>query len=427
VFDYLPGYNKFRSVTFAIIMIITVMIIGGFVGLEKVISSEWNAKLQKKFFIAIGIAGGFALLAALLAGIGSYKGAIDARLASYPAWFLESLRADRASLLRTDAFRTLFFVVAFAAVIWFYVKKKLSSLIAFSLFVVLVFVDMFGVGKRYLNSDSFARKSKESGFVTSAADKVILKDKAPSYRVLNLMNPFNDAVTSYHHKSIGGYHGAKMRRYQDLIEKQITPELQSLIADLQSGNYKGNQGQVINMLNTKYFLAGDAANAVIPNAGVNGNAWYVNQVLEAKSADTEMELLGSIDTKSQAVINSSQFDLPTATFDSLSNVTLTEYAPNYLSYDSKARQDGLVVFSEIYYPKGWVATIDGNEVDILRANYVLRALQVPAGDHKIEFKFEPSSYRTGSTLTWIGNILLVLTLLAVLVYYARQLINKEEV
>lgn len=426
VFDYLPGYNKFRSVTFSIIMTITVMIIGGFVGLEKVVASDWNSKLQKKFLIAVGIAGGFALLSALLAGMGSYQGAIDARLASYPAWFLEALRADRASLLRVDAFRTLFFVVAFAVVIWLYVKQKLSVLIASSLFVVLIFIDMFGISKRYLNSDSFTRKSKDSGFVMSEADKAVLKDNDPHYRVLNLMNPFNDAVTSYHHKSIGGYHGAKLGRYQDLIERHISPEMQKLISDLQSGSFEGNKGQVINMLNAKYLLAGATANAVIPNENTNGNAWFVGEVVTVQSADDEISQLGGIDTKYQAVVNSLEFDISTVNLDSLSSIKLTKYTPNYLSYDSKSTKDGLAVFSEIYYPKGWIATIDGVETDIIRANYVLRGLKVPAGEHKIEFRFVPDSYSTGSALTWGGNILLVLTLICAAVYYSRQLVKGEE-
>ncbi|MGL1886573.1 MAG: YfhO family protein, partial [Reichenbachiella sp.] len=408
MFDYLPGYNKFRSVTFAIIMAILAMVIGGFIGLEKLLSSDWNKDLQKKLFIAVGATAGFALLAAVFAGMGSYQGAIDVRLSSYPAWFLEALRADRASLLRVDAFRTLILIVGFVSVIWFKIKGKLSQVLAFSLMAVLVLIDMVGVDKRYLDSDSFKRKSKQTEFSLSEADKVIKNDTDPNYRVLNLINPFNDAVTSYNHKSIGGYHGAKMNRYQDLIERHISPEMQALIADLQSGKFTGNKGQVINMLNAKYFLAGDKANAVIPNQSANGNAWFVGEVVPVSNPDEEIGQLGTIDTKSQAIVNTVEFSDVATIADNTATISLTSYLPNELKYTSSSSNDALAVFSEIYYPKGWKATVDGNKVDILRANYVLRALEIPAGSHEIVFSFEPKSYAIGSMMTWGFNVLLIL-------------------
>ncbi|MBU2914814.1 YfhO family protein [Reichenbachiella agariperforans] len=412
IFDYLPGYNKFRSVTFVIIIAILTMVLSGFMGLEKVLSEEWDQAMQKKFILSVAIAGGFALLAALLAGMGSYRGAIDERLASYPAWYLEALRADRASLLRVDAFRTLFFVIAAAAVIWLSQKQKLSKGLAYGLIIALVLIDMFGVAKRYLNGDSFARKAGKGEWAMSEADKRILQDSDPDYRVLNLMNPFNDAKTSYYHKSIGGYHGAKMRRYQDLVETSLSPELSQVIQDLQAGKFNFEQAQVLNMLNTKYFKAGEEARAVIPNPAANGNAWFVKEVVEVNNADDELMTMMSLDTKTEAVVDMAKFELGTIAYDSAAQVTLTAYAPNRLVYQSSSRADGLAVFSEIYYPVGWSATIDGEEVSILRANYVLRALEVPAGTHEIIFEFKPESYYTGNTITWIFNVLLVLGCLA---------------
>ncbi|SHK51136.1 membrane protein YfhO [Reichenbachiella agariperforans] len=412
VFDYLPGYNKFRSVTFVIIIAILTMVLSGFMGLEKVLSEEWDQAMQKKFILSVAIAGGFALLAALLAGMGSYRGAIDERLASYPAWYLEALRADRASLLRVDAFRTLFFVIAAAAVIWLSQKQKLSKGLAYGLIITLVLIDMFGVAKRYLNGDSFARKAGKGEWAMSEADKRILQDSDPDYRVLNLMNPFNDAKTSYYHKSIGGYHGAKMRRYQDLVETSLSPELSQVIQDLQAGKFNFEQAQVLNMLNTKYFKAGEEARAVIPNPAANGNAWFVKEVVEVNNADDELMTMMSLDTKTEAVVDMAKFELGTIAYDSAAQVTLTAYAPNRLVYQSSSRADGLAVFSEIYYPIGWSATIDGEAVSILRANYVLRALEVPAGTHEIIFEFKPESYYTGNTITWIFNVLLVLGCLA---------------
>ncbi|UXP31061.1 YfhO family protein [Reichenbachiella agarivorans] len=419
VFDYLPGYNKFRSVTFVIIIAVFSMILSGFVGLEKVLSSTWDKTLQKKFMIAIGIVGGFALLAAVLAGMGSYRGAIDERLASYPAWFLDALRADRASLLRVDAFRSLFFVLAAAAVIWFFAKNKLSKPLAYTLIIALVLIDMFGVDKRYLNGDNFVAATR-SDFIASDADKRILKDTDPNYRVLNLMNPFNDAETSYFHKSVGGYHGAKMRRYQDLIEASISPEIAGVIENLQAGEFDFKDAEVLNMLNTKYLKAGETANAVIPNPAANGNAWFVRDVVEVNNTDDELMAMASIDSKLEAVVNVEEFVLGELGYDSTAQVNLTSYAPNKLTYQSNSDQSGLVVFSEIYYPKGWSATIDGQASEILRANYVLRALKVPSGSHEIVFEFRPQSYYTGNTVTWIFNVILVLSCVAYVVVSVRR-------
>ncbi|MCV9385708.1 YfhO family protein [Reichenbachiella ulvae] len=416
IFDYLPGYNKFRSVTFVIIIAIVAMIISGFSGLEKLLSLDWNKETQKKFFIAMGITGGFALLAALFAGIGSYRGAIDARLASYPDWYLQALREDRASLLRVDAFRSLFFVVATAAVIWFVQLDKLKKSLGMGVIILLILIDMMGVSKRFLNSDSFVRESKADEFVATEADQRILKDQDPDYRVLNLMNPFNDAKTSYFHKSVGGYHGAKMRRYQDLIEREISPEVSEVIAGLQEGKFDFENADVLNMLNTKYFKAGESARAAIANPSANGNAWFVSEIIKVNNANEEIAAISTFDSKEEAVVDVSSFEVSEIVNDSTSKISLTSYAPNELVYQSSSNKAGLAVFSEIYYPEGWKATIDGEEVKILRANYVLRALEVPAGEHKIVFTFAPSSYRIGNTITWVFNVLLILSCLGYVGY-----------
>ena len=416
IFDYLPGYNKFRSVTFAIIIVVLAMILGGFMGLEKLLSSEFNKQTQKKFLIAIGSVAGFALLCVLLAGMGSYRGAIDAQLANYPDWYLNALRADRASLLRMDALRSLIFVLLFVGVVWALIKEKLSKGVAYSLLILFVFIDMFGISKRFINSDTFVRKSRQSEFQLTEADKRILQDKALDYRVMNLLNPFNDAKTSYHHKSIGGYHGAKLGRYQELIERCIAPEQSKVISALQAGSFNFGEIGVLNMLNTKYFIAGSSANAVIPNLTANGNAWFVSDVIEVSSADEEISEVGKIDTKTTAVIDESKFQISDAVPSTEGQITLEAYQPNYLKYTSRNSGDGLAVFSEIYYPKGWTATIDDKEVDILRANYVLRALQVPEGEHVIEFKFAPSAYSIGNTVALISSSLLILLLLGAIGY-----------
>lgn len=423
IFDYLPGYNKFRSVTFAIIIVILAMILGGFMGLEKLLSAEFNKQTQKKFLIAIGSVAGFALLCVLFAGMGSYRGAVDAQLANYPDWYLNALRADRASLLRADALRSLIFVLLFVGVVWALIKEKLSKGIAYSLLILFVFVDMFGIAKRFINADTFVRKSRQSEFRLTEADQRILKDKDPNYRVMNLLNPFNDAKTSYHHKSIGGYHGAKLGRYQELIERAIAPEQSQVISALQNGSFSFGDIGVLNMLNTKYFVAGVSANAVIPNPTANGNAWFVSDVIEVSSADEEIGEVSKIDTKTTAVIDESKFEISGFVPSANGIISLEEYQPNYLTYSSANAGDGLAVFSEIYYPKGWTATIDGQEAEILRVNYVLRALQIPEGEHVIEFKFAPSSYAIGNTVALISSSLLILTLLGAIGY---SFVKKEE-
>ncbi|WP_422359483.1 YfhO family protein [Reichenbachiella sp.] len=420
LFDYLPGYNKFRSVTFTIIMTVCCLVIGGFIGLEKVLSMSWSKQLQQKLLIAFAATGGFALLASLFAGIGGYSGAVDQQLAAYPEWFLTALKADRQSLLQADAWRTFFFVMAAAVLIWLSLKGKLKSQMAVIALAFLVGLDMFTVSKRFISNDSFERKSKNHGFAASEADQRILKDSDKSYRVYNLINGFNDAKTSYFHQSIGGYHGAKMRRYQDLIEEAISPETSMLIDGLQKGVPAFDQIDVLNMLNTKYFLAGTTANAVIPNPAANGNAWFVSDVVEVTSADEEMEKVNSMDTKSTAVIDGSKFDLSQTSYGANGTIALEDYKPNRLTYISDNSENGFAVFSEIYYENGWVARIDGNEVPIHRVNYVLRGLEVPSGKHQIEFEFRPKSYYTGNVISGISSAILMLLFLGAIGHSVRK-------
>lgn len=408
IFDYLPGYNKFRTVTFVTSIVAFTMILSGFLGLEKLISEKWHAVNRKKFLYALGITAGFASLTALLAGMGSFSGAIDTQLIEYPAFFLSALKEDRENLMRMDALRSLFFVMAFAGVIWFYMKNKLSSTMAFILFGILIFLDLFMVDNRHLNDSNFKRNSKKSYFDANEADQLILQDKDLSYRVFYLFNPFNDARTSYHHKSIGGYHGAKMRRYQDLIENGITNELSEIIASLKSGSRNFAKAGIINMFNTKYLIAGDKANAVIQNPYANGNAWFVSKVKIASSPDEELIETNKIDTKSVAVMDNSNFKSKNTKYSAANIISLLEYKPNYLKYEATCSSDGLAVFSEIYYPKGWSAKIDGKVVDILRVNYILRALDIPSGNHIVEFEYRPESYYIGNKLMWGFNVLVLI-------------------
>lgn len=407
LFDYLPGYNKFRSVTFTIIISIFAMNLLGFVALEKLVTYEWNQELRKKIFILFGIGGGFLIALMLFSGALGFRGAIDAQL---PEWFIDALREDRKSLLVRDAMRALMFVVAFAVVIWALFKKRVKTNQIMLGVVFLVFVDSFSLTKRFLGEEKFEKNPTASFFQMTDADKAIASQALYGERVLNLQNPFNENRTSYFHESIGGYHGAKIRRYNDLIDHCLQSELQSAFQTLQSQSMNFSGLPVLNMLNTKFMYAGTQGNAVFPNRYANGNAWTVNRIIAVNSPDEEIGRVCSIDTKSEAIVDQSKFEIPQ--ISGSGTIVLTEKTPNMVKYMAEVSGGAaLGVFSEIYYPEGWTATIDGNDAEILRANYVLRALTIPSGSHEIIFEFKPQTYFAGNTVMLISSILVLLAFL----------------
>lgn len=411
LFDYLPGYNKFRSVTFTIIISIFAMNLLGFTALENLVRREWNAELKKKVYIVFGIGGGFLLALLLLSGALGYRGAVDAQL---PEWFIEAIREDRQSLLIKDSLRALMFVVGFAILVWAIFKKRVRISQVMLGLAFLVFVDSFSLTKRFLGEEKFVKNPSGDFFAMNAADQTLAAQTTPGDRVLNLQNPFNENRTSYYHESIGGYHGAKIRRYQDLIDYCLQSELQSAFQTLQSQSMDFTNLQVLNMLNTSYMYAGAQQNAVFPNRYANGNAWTVSEVIPVNSPDDEIGRVCSIDTKTQALIDQTKFNVPQVSGSG--SIQLTDKTPNKVSYT--ANIDGgkaLGIFSEIYYPEGWEATIDGEEVDILRANYVLRALEIPNGRHEIVFEFKPQTYFTGNTVMLVSSILVLLVFIGGLV------------
>lgn len=415
LFDYLPGYNKFRSVTFAIIISIFCMIPLGFQAVERLLQEGLTKQNQKKLFIAVGVSAGFALAAGLLAGMGSYVGGIDYRLSSagYPDWFLQAVRQDREALLRSDAFRSMIFILLSAGLIWVIAKKLLNENVALLGIALLVLMDMFFVGRRYLNADNFQRSPERTFFTETEADKLIKTDRDNHYRVLYLLDPFNDARTSYHHRSIGGYHGAKMRRYQDVVENHLQDEIQEAIAKLRNKDGNFNSLGVINMLDTRYFMAGSAKGEVVGNESANGPAWFVQQVKKVATPDEEIRDLGNANTKIVAIVNTSRFDVHDEEgYFTGGTIELVQKKPNHLIYDVNAAGNAFAVFSEIYYPEGWSATIDGLEAEIIQANYILRALEIPEGQYTVEFKFEPDSYIVGNKVMWVCSILLVLSLVS---------------
>ena len=445
--DYFPGYNKFRAVSMILVIAEFTLPLLGFVALNKFLTTDSDEK-KKPLQLAFYIVGGLTLIFALMPTLFfDFVGGQDANLAKN-GWPIDALQADRASLLSADAWRSFIFITLTFGLLWLTLRtdfKIPKILLWFTLFFLgafyfsffevakhgglyaivislpivlsigvlknnkeitykqicilllgaLILCDMWTINKRYLNDDNFARKSKvEIPYQPTAADQKILRDKEPNFRVFNQsVSTFNDASTSYFHKSIGGYHGAKLKRYQELIENHIS---------------NGNMA-VLNMLNTKYFIT--PKGQVQQNPGAMGNAWFVDTINIVPNADAEIAALNGFNATTTAIVDTRFSEQIIDGLDNTAaNIVLTEYKPNYLKYNSNSTNDGIAIFSEIYYSKGWNAYVDNKSTPHFRANYVLRGMQVPAGNHTVEFKFEPTSYSTGETVSYASSIILLLLL-----------------
>ncbi|HYG18159.1 MAG TPA: YfhO family protein [Ohtaekwangia sp.] len=424
LFDYLPGYNKFRSVTFALMIILFAMPLLGMLGLERLFEKGIDKQAKQKLLIVLGSTAGFCLLLILIAGMFSFLRESERQL---PAWFTSALADDRRSLLRSDAFRSMMFIAAIFIVIYLDVRKKISPMAFYAFLIFMITVDLAVVDKRFLTDDKYKRK-REANFTATEADQVILQDKS-YYRVYTLpqtVNPWTEARTSYFHNSIGGYHGAKLRRYQDLYDSCIQRQTVKLFEDAQSGGLNFENYSSLNMLNVKYMVYGAQRNQVIRNPEANGPAWFVKEVMAVNSPTEELEKVCTVNTREVAVVDRSKFKVPDFTPDSTSVIREIEHKPNYLKYESESQVDGFAVFSEIYYEKGWKAFIDGKETPIMRADYVLRALPVPAGKHTIEFRFEPKAYFVGNKITTATSWVTVLVLLGTIGLSFREASAKNE-
>lgn len=397
MYDYFPGYAKFRSVSMAICIPLVLMPLLGMLGLEKLLENRLESKLQKKALYAIAGVGGFCLLMAIGAGMLSFRGPVDAQL---PDWLLSSLRTDRKAMLSADAWRSFFLIIAFAGLFYFFIKNKINSTIAYTLAALLITIDLWAVGKRHLNADDYSKNASRNYFAATEADQYILQQNNNHARVLNILNPWNEAKTSYLHASVGGYHGAKMKIYQELIDHCLGEETNELLNRLRSGERNMQDLNLINMLNTGYILAGNSRGAVIKNSNAYGNAWWVSNIREVSSAREEMDATCAENLKQNAIINTAKFKVAKKPLSTAGDIRLVRYSPNKLVYETDNSGDGLAVFSEIYYPE-WSAKIDGVEVEIKKANYVLRALEVPAGKHTIEFMINLQPYEKGN---WISQI-----------------------
>jgi hypothetical protein len=404
--DFFPGYNKFRAVSMILIIAEFTIPLLAFIALDKFLSSTIdNKEKQKPLKLAFYITGGLTLIFALFPSIfldftsENDLNPIAAGVIT-PDNFLESLALDRSSLLSTDAWRSFIFIGLTFGILMLYLRNSLKSQYVILIVGTLVVCDMWNVNKRYLNDDNFVRKNKvKIPYKPTQADNFILNDKDPNFRVFNSsVSTFNDASTSYFHKSIGGYHGAKLKRYQELIEFHIS---------------KGNMN-VLNMLNTKYFISRDGKPQL--NTAALGNAWFINNINLVMNADEEIDALKDFDPINTAIVDNrfSNYIIPNLD-NSSSNIKLDIYKPNYLKYSSESTNDGIAIFSEIYYNLGWDAYIDGVKADYFRANYVLRALNIPAGNHIIEFKFQPSVYSISENIS-LGSSLILFILLFLISY-----------
>ena len=441
-FRYAPLYNKFRTVSMILVILQVTVPLMGILGVNAALFGKEplpDRKIKNGLLTALGVTGGISLLFVLFPSLaGDFASSSDTMFGGNTA-LVEALRDDRRSLLRADAFRSLIFIVLAAVVFFASWKGKLKAMPAVALLGILLLVDLWGVDKRYLNKEHFVTERNFDGqFAPRPVDNAIHQDTALSYRVLDLsVNTFNDAIVSYHHKTIGGYSPAKLQRYQDLIDFHIAPEMSAMIEDINSaiptartiGELEDVLGYypVMAMLNTKYIVV-DPGSLPLTYDGRLGNGWLVSRSRTASTADAEMAALGEIDPAVEAVI----FD-PDAADGTVTEyagadsgrVELTYYSPNRLRYDVSAPASGLAVFSEIYYPAGWKAFVDGKETPILRADYTLRALPVDEGEHEVEFVFAPESFTKGRVMSMASSIAIIV-LLAGAVLYSILFANKRK-
>ena len=402
-FNYFPMYNKFRAVSSILVVAEVAMPILGFMAIQRIIDKKIDRKeLTKALCISGGVTGGLCLLLALFGGsMFSFTSAGDAQIfKQLPDWINNLIVSERATMLTSDAFRSLIFIALAFGTLYLFAIEKIKAKAMLIAIGCLVLIDLWPVNKRYFNNDNFINeKDKKGYFAKTDYEERILSDTDPNFRVLNLTsNTFNDARTSYYLKSVGGYHAAKLRRYQDLIDEHIS---------------RGHM-TVLNMLNTKYIIQQTEQGATpMLNAEAWGNCWFADSLIVAESPREECDALNDIHSPS-TIVTDARFENLVQNFnhipDSAASIHLTSYAPDALEYISNSSQAKTAVFSEIYYPYGWKAYIDGQPVEIFRANYVLRALNIPAGEHQIRFEFRPDTVYKGDK---VGIVCLILILMFV--------------
>ena len=419
LFEYFPGYNKFRSVTFVIIISIFSIVLMGMISLEKLLlkPTEKNIGLFKKSVLLTGL---FFILILIISNFLSYSGAVDENLKNLPNWFINNLIADRKDILIYDTIRNLIFVLIFTGCIYLHLIGKLKSTFLMLVLIFLSIIDMNLINNRFIKENSFMRKNKEN-FILTEADKKILNNNLSKERVLNLQNPFNEATTSYHHQSVGGYHGAKLRRYQDLIEFGISNEINDIIKTIQNRSNDFSKLNIINMLNVGYFKFNNTSNGVIKNNFQFGKAWYVSKLEKVKNPKEEIEKLRNQNLKNTAIVDNSKFPNLKNQYNSDGTIITESYKPYHMIYKTSNFESSFLVFSEIFYPKGWEVYVNNKPSNFVRVNYILRGLEIPAGENTIEIKFKPNSYVYGNLITKYSSLILILLIPIILLFeYNRK-------
>lgn len=449
--DNVPLYNKFRAVSSILVIAEFTIPLLAIFALKRLLEEPEILKQEKKpLGISLLLTAGIALLLAVAPGsIGSgYVPAQEAQMlqnavnqqmipANELSGILANLGEMRAELVSSDALRSFIIIGIGCSLLWLYASGKLRSSLTIAGITILCLADMWGVNKRYLNDAQFVPHSiRTETFTKTNTDELILQDTSLDYRVLNFAtSTFDDNNTSYWHKSVGGYHPAKLRRYQEMIEHHISPEMQAAYKAIATAggemdSVDANKFRILNMLNTKYFIfpAGQQRQTVpILNPHAYGNAWFVNKVQYVNNANEEIDALDSIIPTETAVVDARFKDVLKGTTesykDSLSSIRLTSYAPNRLTYETNNAQDGIAVFSEIYYPDGWHVTIDGQPAELARADYILRTMYVPAGQHTIEMRFDPTSLHVTEGIAYGALALLVIGIIVAVLIAKRKYVK----
>ena len=442
--DYIPMYSKFRAVSSILVIAEFTIPLLAILALKEIFEKPEILKEKIKYvYISFGLTAGIALLFALAPTFffsfipASELSALQNGLpAEHLAPFIANLEEVRVSMFTSDAWRSFFIIVIGTLLLLLYRSGKLKMTWTIGAIAVLCLFDMWQVNKRYLSDDQFVPATQQTDtFRPTEADKIILEDKSLDYRVLNLASsPFSENITSYWHKNVAGYHAAKLRRYQEMIDRYIGSEMQNVHSGIATA--EGNMADVdpngfpiLNMLNTKYFIlpAGGGQTVPIQNPYVFGNAWFVENVKYVNNANEEIDALATVQLTETAVVDARFKEalngVERSAKDSLASVRITSYQPNHLIYETSSEQGGVVVFSEIYYP-GWKATIDGQPAEIGRANYILRAMDVPAGKHTIEMRFDPTSLKVTEGIAYGGLALLLLGVIVLLLQYRKSLSKK---
>ena len=434
--NYVPLYDKFRTVSMTLTISCLCMAILAFLAIKELMDENVDTKKKlKSLYIGAGITGGLCLIFALIPSLaGDFSASSDNSYGSTYSFLTQTLPLDRMEMLQADALRSLIFIALAFALLFFYVKGKVKTIVASIALIVLCAADMIPVAHRYLNERSFVKKEvTNKPFSASDADKYILADKTEDFRVLNLtVDIFNSSAPSYFHKNVGGYSAVKLRRYQELIEVHLSKEIRNFtyslktISTLAEAEEAFKQTPVLNMLNTKYVIYAPQAMPIV-NPYRMGNAWLVDNVNLVNSADEEMLSLGLDSLNNTVIVDKSTENAPADKKYNSANgkIELINYKPNVMTYKFSSAEDQLAVFSEIYYPEGWNAYINGEKATYFRANYLLRAMNLKAGDYTIEFRFEPKSYDIGKILSIICSILLTTALACIIFAVFKKKPNEQ--